>query len=41
MEFEKPDGRQHLLAEDVDGFTHHGITIANGEAVRITVNRKR
>ncbi len=41
VEFVKPDGRVHLVAEDVEGFSHRGITIANGEAVRVTVNRKR
>jgi len=40
VEFDKPDGRVHLVAEDVEGFTHHGITIARGEALRVIVNRK-
>ena len=38
--FGKPDGRVHLLAEDVEGFTHNGITIASGEALRVTLNKK-
>lgn len=41
VEFEKPDGRDHLVVEDVEGFTHSGISLLSGEELRITVNRKR
>ena len=41
VEFEKPDDRQHLVVDDVEGFTHSGITLVSGEELRITGNRKR
>ena len=41
VEFVLPDGRAHLVAEDVEGFSHRDITIANGKAIDVTINRKR
>ena len=39
--FEQPDGRVHLMVEDVEGFTHSGISLPGGEELRISVNPKR
>ena len=39
--FKEPDGRDHLVAEDVEGFTQEGIRIGSGEVLRVTINNNR
>jgi len=39
--FEQPDGREHLVVDDVEGFSHSGISLSGEEELRIRINPKR
>jgi polygalacturonase len=39
VEFTEADGRDHLVIDDVQGWSHEGIRISSGEVPRITENK--